>query len=290
MAVHRPHFLAIGNICFDIVNDTKILGGSSAYSAILAHNLGYEAAIVTSVGADFSPDLLPSGIRIYPQFGDKTTTFVNRETAYGRVQFVRSVAEPIDSDAIPKEGLSARIAYLCPILNDFSPELIERINADVIGLAPQGWMRSVGTGGKVYKQRFSALERVVPKADVVFVSEEDVGNSDLERLIEQANILVLTHGKEGAEIFMDGGREYTCVPAFIKPEVDPTGAGDIFGAAFLLHYHETNDPKEAARFGAWAASFVVQGQGTSAIPGREEMLGFPAVPYTETEAAEITAG
>ena len=290
MAIRRPQFLAIGNVCFDIVNDKKILGGSSAYSAILAHNLGYDAAIVTSVGTDFSPALLPAGIRIYPQFGNKTTTFVNRETAYGRVQFVRSVAEPIDPDAIPERLLSARIAYLCPILNDFSPALIDRINADVIGIAPQGWMRRVGTDGKVHKQHFAALEQVVPKADVVFVSEEDVENSDLERLTEQAHILVLTHGKEGAEIFMDGGREYAYVPAFIKPEIDPTGAGDIFGAAFLLHYHETNDPKEAARFGAWAASFVVQGQGTSAIPGREQMLEFPVAAYTETEAAEITTG
>ncbi len=290
MAIRRPHFLAIGNVCFDIVDDKKILGGSSAYSAILAHNLGYEAAIVTRVGTDFSPALLPAGIRLYPQFGSTTTTFVNRETPYGRIQFVRSVAEPIKLEVIPDGLLSARIVYLCPILNDFSPELSERINADVIGLAPQGWMRSVGADGKVYKQRFFALERVVPKADVVFVSEEDVENNDLECLTEQANILVLTHGKEGAEIFMDGGREYAYVPAFIRPEVDPTGAGDIFGAAFLLHYHETNNPEEAARFGAWAASFVVQGQGTSAIPGREEMLGFPVASYTETEAAEITTG
>lgn len=283
MATRCPHFLAIGNLCFDLVDGEKILGGSSAYSAILAHNLGYEAAIITSIGVDFSPDILPAGIRLYPQFGEKTTTFVNRETAYGRVQFVHTAADPLDPNAIPEGRLSARIAYLCPILNDFDPELIDDLDAEVIGLAPQGWMRVVGPDGRVRRQRFSALERVVPKADVVFISEEDVEDDDLEKFIACANILVLTHGKDGAEVFMDGGREYRRVPAFIRPEVDPTGAGDVFGAAFLLRYHETKDPEESAQFAAWAAAFVVQGEGTSAIPGKDEILSFQA------EEAELPA-
>jgi len=274
MKTRRPHFLAIGNICFDLVDGERILGGSSAYSAILAHNLGYPAAIATSIGRDFPLDLLPAGVKLYPKFGEQTTTFVNRETRYGRVQFVHAVADPIEPEDIPENWLSARIAYLCPILNDFDPALIDRLDSEVIGLAPQGWLRAVGPDGRVHRKHFAELERVVPQADVVFVSEEDVLEDDLERLIESASILVLTHGKDGADLFWDRGREYRHVSAFLREEVDPTGAGDVFGAAFLLRYQETQDPLESARFAAWAASFVVQGQGTSAIPTKEEVSSY----------------
>ena len=51
-------------------------------------------------------------------------------------------------------------------------------------------------------------------------------------------------------------------------ELDPTGAGDVFAAAFLLRLHETNDPIAAATFAAQIAGASVEGQGTSAIPQR----------------------
>jgi sugar/nucleoside kinase (ribokinase family) len=53
--------------------------------------------------------------------------------------------------------------------------------------------------------------------------------------------------------------------------VDPTGAGDVFAAAFLLHYHETEDPLAAAAFATCAASCVVEGVGTSTLGDLEEV-------------------
>ena len=50
-----------------------------------------------------------------------------------------------------------------------------------------------------------------------------------------------------------------------------TGAGDIFAAAFLIHLWETEDVWKAARFAACAASFVVEGEGTTAIPNRDQI-------------------
>ena len=52
-------------------------------------------------------------------------------------------------------------------------------------------------------------------------------------------------------------------------EVDPTGAGDVFGTAFLLRYAETRDALVAARFANVVASMSVEAQGIDAIPMRD---------------------
>ena len=50
---------------------------------------------------------------------------------------------------------------------------------------------------------------------------------------------------------------------------DPTGAGDCFGAAFLVRYAETGDIEEAGRFASCVGSFVVEKEGIEGIPVRE---------------------
>ena len=59
-----------------------------------------------------------------------------------------------------------------------------------------------------------------------------------------------------------------------RREVDPTGAGDVFAAAYLIRYHETGDPYEAAQFANLVASFSVEAPGTEGIPTRDEVLTY----------------
>jgi len=270
--IDRPHFLSIGRICFDVQGEGRILGGSAAYSAILARNLGYRSAIVTSAGQDFPQDTFPYDILLKIQVGEVTTTFINHPTQHGRDQFVGSIASPIEPVSIPESWLESDIVYLCPILNDFDPDIINCLRPALVGVAPQGWMRTVGNRGRVYKRRFEELEMVVPQADVVIVSEEDPCLEDLQKLTQHSHILVVTRGRNGADLFWQWGRYHKHIPAFGREEIDETGAGDVFGAAFLLRYEETKDAVESALFASWMASFVVQGRGTKAIPGKAEML------------------
>ena len=53
--------------------------------------------------------------------------------------------------------------------------------------------------------------------------------------------------------------------------MDPTGAGDVFATSFLVRYHETGNPLEAAAFAACAASCAVEGLGTSSLGDRQEV-------------------
>jgi sugar/nucleoside kinase (ribokinase family) len=49
-------------------------------------------------------------------------------------------------------------------------------------------------------------------------------------------------------------------------EVDGTGAGDVFAAAFMVHYHRHGDPWRAGAVAACAAALSVEGEGWSAVP------------------------
>ncbi|MFL5694535.1 MAG: PfkB family carbohydrate kinase, partial [Ktedonobacteraceae bacterium] len=47
---------------------------------------------------------------------------------------------------------------------------------------------------------------------------------------------------------------------------DPTGAGDVFAAAFLCYLYKHNDPRAAVEFANCVASFSVEQVGIMGIP------------------------
>ena len=61
-------------------------------------------------------------------------------------------------------------------------------------------------------------------------------------------IVVLKQGKEGCTIFSHETRDEIKVPGFKADEMDPTGAGDSFGGAFIVGYLAGWDLEKAARF------------------------------------------
>ena len=77
---------------------------------------------------------------------------------------------------------------------------------------------------------------------------------------------VLTADRDGALLFVNGDRyEVRPRPA---TETDPTGAGDVFAATFLVEYQRSGDPWLAAAAAACAGSISVEGEGWVAVPDR----------------------
>jgi len=271
--LRRPEFLAIGYVCYDVRDEGLVAGGSAAYAALLARNLGYRAAVFTSAAADFPFESVLPGVRVHAEESPENTVFVNRRRGPRRVQFVEAVAEHLELDRLPPRWRRPKIAYLCPILREFSAvEALELVRAEVVGIAPQGWLRRHTPKGLVVKARWEELEEVAGKADFIVASHEELTREEIRRYAELARIFLLTRGKAGADLYVRGNY-WGRIPAAPASEVDETGAGDVFGAAFAIRYYETRDPVEAAYFAAAAASLAVEGVGLSGIPeSREEVL------------------
>src|SRR5262249_41965156 len=113
--------------------------------------------------------------------------------------------------------------------------------------------------------------RALAGVHVLFLSEQDVPDPvpRARELLTYVPMVALTQGWKGLSLFSrDAVEEVSGLP---RPEVDPTGAGDVFAAAFLIRYQETNDPSEAAAFAACAASCAVEGLAATALGDRAEV-------------------
>lgn len=82
----------------------------------------------------------------------------------------------------------------------------------------------------------------------------------LRRMLDNgAKIVVLRLGEAGSIVGKQGETQYLRVPAVpVRELVDVTGAGNTFGGAFLVGWHETGDLAAAAAYGAVAASFCCE--------------------------------
>ena len=102
-------------------------------------------------------------------------------------------------------------------------------------------------------------------------SENDIQKDEnvIQAYARMAEILVVTHGPGGATVYHQG--ESRRLPAFEATEIDPTGAGDVFAAAYLIELERSGDPYAAAHFANCVASFIVEKPGTEGIPTLEQV-------------------
>jgi len=269
--VNSPDFLVIGHVAKDLVGDGYRLGGTAAYAALTARNLGRKVAMVTSAGPDLQLKDCLKDVEVLCLPSPTTTTFVNLYTAGQRQQYIRSVAESIPPEAIPAPWRQTAIVLLGPIASEFDAEMIDLFPASLLGLTPQGWLRQWDESGRVSPRRWAKARGFLPQVDAFFVSEDDMAGeaSELRSLLGLPRLAVVTQGARGATLHSEG--QTSRFPARPAEMVDPTGAGDIFAAAFLVRLAETDDAGESTRFANVAASLSVEKAGLASVPQRAQI-------------------
>lgn len=265
-----PDYLVVGTVTRDLIAGGGYrIGGTATYSAVTARALGCRVAVLTSAGDDLPLADLFDGIDLRVIPAPQTTTFENIYYDGRRRQYVRAVAAHLTPADVPPEWRRARIAHLGPLVQEIGPEMVDVFPAEtLVGVTPQGWLRAWDATGLVRNQPWSSAPRILARADAMVLSPEDVGgdSAQLAQYVGLARLAAVTHSWQGATLYHQG-RQVT-YPAYHVSEIDPTGAGDVFAAAFFIRLAETGDPPEAARFANAAASFAVEGEGISTIASR----------------------
>ena len=282
-----PDFLTIGHITRDVHTDGSFsLGGTVTFAAVTAYRLGLAAAIVTCADTALLSDLptfLPN-IHLAVRPSTSTTTFENQYHAGFRTQYLRARAEEQEVEDVPASWQEAPIVLLGPLAQELSSTfvtLFPRRPGHIIAATPQGWLRRWDADGRVWPTPWSDAEVILPHLDVLILSHDDLlpfadGNraeadAMLARWSMHVPLLVATDGRHGATLFQHGVTE--SFAAYATHEVDPTGAGDVFAAAFLCHLHRHGNPHAAVNFANCVASFSVEQRGVLGIPTLETVEG-----------------
>ncbi len=263
-------YLLIGHIAKDVTPQGPRLGGTASFSALTARSLGLRVGVVTSIGPDI--DLEPMmGIPIAAYPTDESTTFENIKTPQGRIQYLFHRAPTLDYHMVPEPWRSASIVHFGPIAQEVEPNLLRFFHDSFVGITPQGWLREWDREGKIRPGEWPEARFVLEQASATVISLEDVNldESRIEEMVTSSRVLVVTEGAAGCRLYWNGDLRRFRPP--VVEEVDATGAGDIFAAAFFVRLYETRDPWEAARFANQIASISVTRPGLLGVPTPEEV-------------------
>jgi sugar/nucleoside kinase (ribokinase family) len=279
--------VVVGSAARDIVSDDPRgwrLGGGVTYGGLTLARLGLPTRVLVGVDplaaeAHELAALRDAGADVRLVRLARTPIFENIETPDGRIQSCLEPGDPVPVEALPPEWRSAR-AWLMGIVADELPDAWAAVPAPdaLVAFGWQGILRHLPRGGRV-RRRPPAASPILRRADIVGVSRHDVDPAtpleELWHLLAPSATLLVTEGYLGGwEVRLSAGepvgrRRYPAIPASV--DVDPTGAGDVFLAAYLAA--QVEHPVAGAgrhgsdlRLAAAAASLNVEGLGLSGVP------------------------
>jgi sugar/nucleoside kinase (ribokinase family) len=269
-------FVAIGHVTLDQTPRGTRPGGAAYYAAVTARRLGLRVGLLTSFGPDFPPDAVPAGIEVVCVPSERTTTFRIGSGGIGAGGPTRQLAlvaraADLDAAALPEPWREATLGAMAPVTGEVDPALASAFTEASLAVLPQGWMRQRGRGGIVMPQPWEDADLILPHAQALVVSLDDVEPFEKEALewFQRVPVGAVTRGRDGAILFVNGERYG--VEADAAVEKDATGAGDVFATALLIAYNHEGNAWDAAAAAACCAAASVEAEGVAGIPDREAL-------------------
>jgi len=290
--------LLIGTVTRDLIendlNSPYRLGGTVSFAAMTALCLGRRPAILTRASSATELDDLPKEVVRYVLPSLTTTTFANVYYEDGRVQYCYTPCPLIQAIDIPAFLCSPQVVLLGPLVDEIDEDVPPLFHDDtIVAAVPQGWMRRWDENGRVYSKTWENAEKILPHLDILILSLEDIDydQARLDEFFKHVPLVVVTEYRDGSTLYQtdeDGLLRVTKILPRPADEVDPTGAGDIFATAFVLHYQRTQDPVQAARFANVTASYSVEHEGITGVPTYDQVMAYMAeypvaIPVDEEE-------
>jgi 1D-myo-inositol 3-kinase len=260
----KPDLLVLGHVTCDEFGNELRLGGAAGYAARAAALLGIDTALVTvaPLGSLLLPPLAETpGLSLHVSPSDVMTTFALDYRGPRRRLVLRASARPVTLDDVPQAWRSPRVVYAGSVFGECDRALVDAFAGAHVIAALQGWLRRRAADGAI--EPALSPEALEPPASVgsAVLSEEDhpAAEEIAARFAARGAFVALTRGPRGATILHRDGRIE--IPAAPAEEVDPTGAGDVFGLVFGLALASGHPAAEAGRRAALAAARVVEGPG-----------------------------
>ena len=196
---------------------------------------------------------------------------------------------PLTLNDVPPAWRDASLVLLGPIAREVEPQLASAFPQATVAATPQGWLRQWDDEGVVSPIAPTIVEGLLSHLDALILSRDDLlsapGTSAAEagvphdaaeadaliaRWADAVPLVAVTRGPDGALLYSRGLTAEPS-PGYPATEVDPTGAGDVFAAAFLCALRENSDAHAAMDFANRVAAYSVEHEGIGGIPTREDL-------------------
>jgi sugar/nucleoside kinase (ribokinase family) len=246
--------------------------------------LGHPAAIVSAVGdddfgflnlerlkrdgVDVSAVAVHAGAATgsafvrYRSDGGRDFVFNMRDSAAGKIAAtVQALAVVERAGHLHVMGSGLPVPAVFGMVRDAMPGIKARGGTVSFDPNIRKEMLSRGDAKAAFDMVLAATDYLLPSGEELQLisGEADEGRAVEKLLAAGVKEIVLKRGADGASHFDRNGR--TDMPGFAVEEVDPTGAGDSFGAAFLVCRRLGKSVEDALRYAAAAGARTVTVQG-----------------------------
>lgn len=263
-----PERLESISLSFLVESMTKQRGGIAPNIAYTMALLGRKPRVMATVGEDFdeyrewleSKGVDTSLMKVIPGVftasffatTDNTSaqiaSFYPGAMAYSATQSIKELAKKPD----------------LVIVSPSSPDAMMKFPAECREL---GIPYLYDPSQQVLRLEGKELARDMEGAHFLFCNDYEFGliskktGWSLDQILEHVNALVITRGKDGADLYSDG--EAVHIPTVPEDEiVDPTGVGDAFRGGFLAGYSYGFDWKLCGEIGSLCAVYCLEQRGT----------------------------
>ena len=247
--------------------------GAPAIFASVAARLGARVRLAGALGEDAFGRQLRERLQRDGVDGAVLTTAAGRSTAVAMVAYASrggrdfyfsvrgSAAEAIDAEAAARAAAEASWIHVSGSSIGFGDPLAATVEQTVAAGLTAGARLSLDPNLRPdsppeARERTARLAR---RASLMFPSPGELAALGLTtgELVDQGALVCATHGPAGAEIHAPGADAPVTVRAPAVHEVDPTGAGDSFAAAFVSSFARGADPVRAATTASAVAAHSV---------------------------------
>jgi sugar/nucleoside kinase (ribokinase family) len=278
MTILKKGIAVVGSTTIDTIveNDRRFLklGGVTTYSGLTYRRHGIHTLIVSNLAEQdlaILDKLYEENIVVCRHKSEHTTRFVNYINGDKRSQEIPQHAEPIQVDqiyAILNQVDSLHLGPLHPL--DIQWEAAEvlrnsnrRIFLDVQGLTRMAKNKRVFPSISDYMELGLSIAHIVKANGAEYSAVLDFFRMRPRELMRRFNIeeLVVTLGKKGGFVRNQSGVAFNYQAEKIHFPIDPTGAGDVFLAAYLVgRYLAEKKIPDACRYAGKIAARQVEGR------------------------------
>jgi sugar/nucleoside kinase (ribokinase family) len=243
---------AVGDDDFGFLNIERLKRDGVDVSAVAIH----KGAATGSAFVRYRPD------------GGRDFVFNMRDSAAGRIAATAEAKAVIARAAhLHVMGSGLPVPAVFAMVRDALPDIKSRGGTVSFDPNIRKEMLASGDAKAAFDTVLAATDFLLPSGEELqLIAGEDDEQHAVDRLLEGGvGEIVLKRGAAGASHFDRNGR--TDMPGFAVEEIDPTGAGDSFGATFLVCRRMGKSVADALRYAnaAGARTVTVQGpmEGTS---------------------------